>query len=147
MGVGLLQARALRGVVDRPIRWLWSCVAGLALPFLATDIARAAGWDLPYSLYACVASGGFLAGAWQAVLLRQRFRSTGWWVAASAAGWNLASGTAAVADALQRGNSLPRSLWGALAYLGIIAAGGLVLGFVTAVPFRWMARRNTQCDR
>ncbi|MDX1980127.1 MAG: hypothetical protein SFV51_07655 [Bryobacteraceae bacterium] len=142
MGVGLLQARQLRGTIDRPIHWFWSCAAGLSLPFAATDITRAARWDLPYTLYVSVACGGFLAGVWQAMLLRRRFQATWWWIAASTLGWSLASATAAAADALQRGGSLPRGIWGALAYLAIIATGGLGLGVVTAVALGLMSRRR-----
>jgi hypothetical protein len=150
MGVGLLQARALRGVVDRPARWVWACAGGVALPFLVTDVAPVVGATVPYSLYACVAAGGLLAGAWQMRLLRPLFRSTGWWMAASAAGWSLAGGTVVIADALQRRSAMPRGIWGALAYLAIISAGGVVLGVVTAVPFGWMAPRSilsTPADR
>ncbi|MGH7469330.1 MAG: hypothetical protein ACRENP_15365 [Longimicrobiales bacterium] len=46
-GVGLLQMRVMRNVVHRSAPWFWSCVAGLALPFLATDIAKAAGSSVP----------------------------------------------------------------------------------------------------
>lgn len=142
MGVGFLQARQLRGTIDRPMRWLWSCAAGLSLPFAATDIATAARWDLPYTLYVSVACGGFLAGVWQAMLLRRRYHATGWWIAASTLGWSLASATAAAADALQRGGSLPRGIWGALAYLAIIATGGLGLGVVTAAALGLLSRRR-----
>src|SRR5687767_7530707 len=119
MGVGFMQRRAMKGVLQQPGPWLWSCVIGLAVPFLVTDIANAAGWKLPFSLHACVAMGGLIVGAWQALILRQRLRRTELWTVASAVGWILAGGTAAVADALQRAKLL-RGLSGAIAYLGII---------------------------
>lgn len=130
MGVGLMQGRALRGVLNKSALWFWSCVIGLAVPFLVTDIAKAAGWDYAYSLQIAVAVGGLIVGVLQAFILRRYFHSTGWWVVGSAVGWTLASGMTAVADVLSR-RQLLRRLWGAVAYLGIVTGGGLVLGLVT----------------
>lgn len=140
-GIGLMQARAIRGLLHKSAPWFWSCVVGLGAPFLAWDIAKAAGWDFPYSLYLSVALGGLIAGVWQAFLLRSRFHNTGWWVAASVLGWTLASGMAAVANTLSRSHSL-RGIWGALAYLGIVAGGGLILGFVTGLALVWLLRHE-----
>jgi hypothetical protein len=140
-GIGLMQGRAIRSVLHRVAPWFWSCVVGLGLPFLAWDIAKAARWDFPYSLYISVALGGLIVGIWQAFLLRSHLHSTGWWVVASVVGWNLAAGTAAIADGLSRSRSL-RGLWGALAYLGIIAGGGLILGLVTGITLVWLLRQK-----
>lgn len=79
VGIGLMQGRALRGMLNQAVPWFWSCVVGLAVPFLATDVAKAGGLVFPYSLYASVALGGTIVGAWQAFLLRPR-PNTGWWV-------------------------------------------------------------------
>ena len=130
-GIGLMQGRMIRSMLPKSGTWLWSCVVGLALPFLVTDIAKAARWDARYSLFVCVAVGGLISGAWQAIILRTRFRKTLLWVVASALGWTLAAGTSTVADPLSRLPAL-RGLWGAVVYLGIVAAGGLILGLVTA---------------
>ena len=92
MGIGFMQRRAMKGVLHQSGPWLWSCVVGLAVPFLVTDVAKAVGWNLRYSLHASVAFGGLIVGAWQALILRQRFRKTGSWVVASALGWTLAGG-------------------------------------------------------
>src|SRR5690554_6775967 len=62
VGVGLTQGRAIRGILPRAAPWFWSCVGGLALPFLVTDIARVADWNLGYSLYGAVAIAGVTAG-------------------------------------------------------------------------------------
>jgi len=105
-GIGLMQGRAIRGVLGRFAPWFWSCVVGLGLPFLAADVAKRARWDFPYSLYLSVALGGLIVGVWQALLLRPHFRNTGWWIVGSVVGWNLAAGMAAVADALQRSHSI-----------------------------------------
>ncbi len=142
MGIGLMQGRAIRGVLHKSAPWFWSCTVGLAVPFLAADIAKAAKWDFAYSLYVSVAFGGLIVGGWQAFLLRSRFRHTGWWVVASVVGWNLAAGMAAVADPVSRSHSL-RGIWGALAYLGIVTGGGLLLGLVTGVSLVWLLRHET----
>jgi len=141
-GMGLMQRRAIRDVLHSSAPWLWSCVVGLGLPFLATDIAKAAGWNFSYSLFICMALGGLIVGVWQAFLLSHHVQNAGWWVVGSAAGWTLAAGMAAAADTLSRSHSL-RGIWGALAYLGIVAGGGgLILGLVTGISLVWMLRHK-----
>ncbi len=105
-------------------------MVGLSLPFLTTDILRESGRAVPYWRYRAVAPGGLIAGIWQARLLRRWFGRAGWWGMASVLGWSAAAGLAALADGMSRAYSF-RGIWGALAYLGIIAAGGLILGVVT----------------
>lgn len=134
-GIGYMQSRVLRGVLDKPATWFWASLLGLALPFLVTDIAKALEWNLPYSLYVCVAIGGLLVGVWQTLMLRPRFDKVAWWIVASLAGWSAASGMAALAQI----QSL-RGLVGALAYLAIVAAGGGVLGLVTGAAWAWLLK-------
>ncbi len=148
LGVGFMQGRIVRTLLGAAAPWRWSCALGLALPFLAADLAQQAGRPLPYSLYLAVALGGLTVGIWQARLLRRRFSRAGWWVAASVVGWSLAAGLGAVADGLPRSHAV-RGIWGALAYLGIVAAGGLLLGVVTGLVLSWMppgARVNSAPD-
>jgi hypothetical protein len=142
LGIGLLQGRAIRRVIGRSGPWFWSCVVGLAIPFLVADIAKVVGWKFEYSLQLSVACGGLIVGIWQAFLLRPRLRNTSWWVAASVAGWSLAAGAAFIADSLQHSKSL-RGLWGAFVYLGIIAVGGLILGLVTGASLVVLRRVET----
>lgn len=141
VGVGVMQGREMREVTGRAAPWAWSCALGLALPFLAYDIARVSGWEPRYSLYACVAAGGLVTGAWQALILRPHVRRPGAWVAASSAGWTLAAGAAALADIVR---VLPpvRGLAGALLYLGVTVLGGLVLGVVTGFALDRLVRRE-----
>ncbi len=136
-GIGLMQGRVIRSMLPKSGAWIWSCVVGLAVPFLVTDIAKATGRDVAYSLFASVAVGGLIVGGWQALILRARLRQTRLWVVASALGWTLAAGTAAVADAVSRSQAL-RGLRGAVVYLGVVAAGGLILGLITGVCIAWM---------
>ena len=138
IGVGFMQGRVVRNLLGEAAPWRWSCALGLALPFLAADLARQTGRTVPYSLYLAVALGGLIVGIWQALLLRRRFSRVGWWVAASLLGWSLAAGLGAVADGLPRSHTV-RGIWGALAYLGIVAGGGLVLGVVTGLAFSGIA--------
>lgn len=45
VAVGWMQGRLLRRVdLQRTAPWIWSCVVGLALPFLVTDLASTFGW-------------------------------------------------------------------------------------------------------
>lgn len=136
-GIGFTQGRMIRSLLPKWGAWMCSCVVGLAVPFLVTDLARASGRNVGYSLFVAIAAGGLIAGGWQAIILRARFRKTLLWVVASALGWTLAAATSAVADPVSRLPAL-RGLWGALVYLGIVAAGGLVLGLVTGVCLAWM---------
>jgi hypothetical protein len=139
LALGVMQARALRGVVDKPFAWIASCTVGLAAPFVVADISRAAHWDLPYSLPVFIALGGFIVGAWQASILKTRLSGTASWVVASAVGWTLAGAAALMSDTPQL--RAIRGLAGALAYLGVIAVGGLILGLVTGAALAWMLKR------
>jgi hypothetical protein len=146
IAVGFLQARAIRGVLPGASRWFWSCAVGLAIPFLVTDIWKPTGLSAAYSLFAAVALGGVVIGAWQSLILRSRLRRAGWWMLASAVGWVLAGAMAAAADPLSHAPGL-RGIWGALAYLGIIAGGGLILGLVTGAALVWMLRDDVEQTR
>ena len=141
-GVGVLQARAIRAVLGRAGPWIWSSSLGLALPFASSDLSAAAGLNVEYSLHWCVAIGGLIVGCWQALLLRPRLAGTRWWIAGSVVGWALAAATAALADMLRWARAL-RGIEGALVYLGLVAAGGLVLGIVTGI----VMSRLTALDR
>ena len=137
-GVGFMQGRALKNILHAFAPWFWSCVAGLGAPFLVLDIANAMGWKIPYALEAYVALGGLIVGVWQWLLLRVRFHNAGWWVLASALGWGLAAGAAALANAQPL-----RGIWGALLFLAITAAGGLILGAVTGLALARRLREKT----
>jgi hypothetical protein len=140
-GIGLMQARVIRRMLPKSILWIWSCIVGLGAPFLLTDISKVVGWNLPYSLPVSIVLGGLIIGTWQALILRSRLRKPGWWIVASALGWTLAAGTSAIADS-PRARAI-RGIWGAVAYLGIIAAGGLILGLVTGLCLAWLVRSES----
>ncbi len=140
-GIGLMQGRVIRRILPKSALWLCSCIVGLGAPFLLTDLSKVFGWNLPYSLLALITIGGLIIGSWQALILRSRLRQTGWWIVASALGWALAAGTSAMADS-SRAHAI-RGIWGALVYLGIIAAGGLILGIVTGLCLAWLVRNES----
>jgi hypothetical protein len=144
-GVGLMQARVVRRILHKTLPWIWSCIVGLGAPFLVTDISKVVGWSLPYSLPAAIALGGLIIGSWQALILRSRLRQIGWWIVASALGWTLAAGTSALADS-PRSRAI-RGIWGAFAYLGIVASGGLILGIVTGLCLAWLVRYESPAGR
>ena len=137
-GIGLMQGRVIRSILHKSTLWIWSCIIGLGAPFLLTDISKLVGWNLPYSLPVSIGLGGLIIGSWQEIILRSRLRKTGWWIVASALGWTLAAGTSAIADS-PRSRAI-RGIWGAVAYLGIVAAGGLILGRVTGLCLAWLFR-------
>ncbi|HKV74040.1 MAG TPA: hypothetical protein VJN95_05950 [Gemmatimonadales bacterium] len=134
IGVGVLQARALRPVGVGMTPWVTATALGLAAPFLAIDLIRLLGGHVPYYLLICVAVGGWTVGALQARLLAG---PRGRWVVASAFGWLLAAVAAWSADALFRSHRVAGVI-GALEYLGLLACGGGLLGFVTAPTIRQM---------
>jgi hypothetical protein len=136
-GIGWMQGRVIRGVIHKSTPWIWSSILGLAAPFLVSDVSKTAGWNIPYSLMVCVVLGGIIAGVWQALILRPHFRSAGWWAPATAAGWTIAARTAYVADSWTRSHSI-RGFKGLFVYLGIVAAGGLILGLITGFCLAWM---------
>src|SRR5689334_4848194 len=69
--VGFTQGRAVRRRLEMKFApWFWSCVVGLTVPFLATDLSHYAGITVPYSLPLCVTIGGLITGSLQARALR-----------------------------------------------------------------------------
>lgn len=141
LAVGGMQSRVLGAMVPKRGGWILATTVGLALPFLVHDISRLLGRELPYSLPVMVALGGLVAGAGQALLLRPRYRRALAWVAASIVGWSLAAGTTAIADTMFQARSI-RGIGGALAYLGVILAGGLVLALATGPCLTWIGREE-----
>jgi hypothetical protein len=64
-GIGLMQGRVIRRTLHKSAPWISSCIVGLGAPFLLTDISKAVGRNLPYSLPAAIALGGLTIGSWQ----------------------------------------------------------------------------------
>ncbi len=139
LAVGLLQARALGRLLPRRRGWILASTLGLAAPFAVTDLARLLHLDLPYSLPVNVAIGGLLVGALQASLLRPHLDRALAWAPSCALAWLAAAGTTAAADALFTARPLA-GIAGALAYLGLVASGGLVLGLVGGLGLRALLR-------
>jgi hypothetical protein len=140
LGIGWMQGRALRTALGAPRRWIVATALGLALPFIIYDLSVALQRPLPYKLPYVVAIGGLCVGLWQSLILRQQFRGIGLWIVASLAGCTLAAGAAFIADVMQ-GSGL-RGIAGALAFLGLAALGGPVLGVVTGLALPRLARRT-----
>ena len=132
LAVGFFQSRAIRPHLGHTLPWFSSCLLGLASPFLATDLARAAAVSVPYSLYLAVICGGLIVGLWQSTLLHPSPTRVASWTAANVLGWLLASGSVAIADSLIRAKAL-RGIPGALEYLGLVASGGVLLALVTGL--------------
>jgi hypothetical protein len=124
-GVGFVQARTAKRWLDAPWRWTGASLLGLGAPFIAIDLLGLTGVETPNFVPVWVLAGGLLAGWLQRGLLRRVSGRSGWWVAASGAGWTLAAVPAMI------GGLLPRSPWVALVNLVLILSGGLILGAVT----------------
>lgn len=131
-GVGLLQARLIARHVGRR-RWAAASAAGMALPFIASDLAGAMAVPLRHSLPVAVVSGGFVAGVMQWRLLAKRSGAAAWWIPASVMGRALAASTVAFNERF-----LPKipGLVGALLYVAVILAGGILLGAATGPALR-----------
>ena len=144
VGVGFTQARLVRRRLV-PAFWPWfrSCAIGITAPFLVTDILNAVGLGVPYSLQLAVTIGGLLAGLMQTRILEKRFRHARSWIVASTVGWLLAAATSGTADMLFQAKQL-RGIGGALLYVGVIAAGGLLLGMVTSLPLSRLLRQEPE---
>jgi len=141
IGIGLIQARVIRKVLDKSGSWILSCVVGLSVPFLVTDLSKLVGWHIGYSLLVLITIAGLIIGIWQTLILRTRFRRAGLWLIASAIGWTLAAGVSSMADTIPRQLAI-RGILGALAYLGFVAVGGLILGLITGICLAMMKRRE-----
>jgi hypothetical protein len=140
-GVGLLQGRALRPLLGGWGAWTLASTVGMALPFLAYDLAKFLAVALPYSLQLLVAIGGLSVGAWQAQLLRRRFERTGLWVVASVVGWSFAGFSALISDFAPAGGQV-RGIAGALLFLLGVAVGGPILGAITAAAWPQLKARE-----
>jgi hypothetical protein len=132
-GVGLLQARVLPPLFGGGRRWVATTALALSAPFMAADLAGALGRPIPFSLAAYVALGGILVGLLQWRFVRSRGARAVWWLAITPVGWLLAGSTVWINEYL-----LPRTpgIVGALVYVAVVLAGGLVLGAAGAVALR-----------
>lgn len=140
-GVGLLQSRALGSLLPNARLWMFASVAGHLVPFLAYDLAQAAGFRVPFSLYICVALSGVVTGVLQARLLQPWLTQVWWWLPAAIVGWTVAAGSAALADQGPRALSL-RGLPGAAVYLALALSGGPILGLITGLVLVRLPRRS-----
>ena len=129
VGVGFMQARQLSPNLASRAPWLRATVFGLAVPFILVDLARAFDLPVPYSLAVLVALGGISVSVLQWRILQKVSDRTVLWLAASPPGWILGGSTVWISD-----QWLPRipGLVGALLYVAIILAGGILLGACTA---------------
>jgi hypothetical protein len=130
LGLATQQFRALRPVLEGSRgRWLLASCLGLAAPFALADAATLAGRPHPYDLTGFVVLGGVVASLLQWGILRAAVRRSGAWLLASPLGYAAAASAVWVAERV-----LPKTpgLVGALQYLVVIAAGGVLLGAFTA---------------
>jgi len=131
LGISTQQYRALRpALAHSRTRWVLATCLGLAAPFVLADVARMVGRPLPYDLVRFVILGGVIASVLQWRMLRTSVQRAAGWIIASPAGYIAAASTVWLNDRV-----LPKTpgIVGALQYLGVILAGGVLFGIVTAV--------------
>lgn len=130
-GVGLLQWRLLRKYYEISILWFIYSSIGMGLPFLIFDFL--VDPNLSYKLPLSVAIGGLLVGLLQYQMFKAYASKAFVWVFASALGWTLAAFTTLLINyTMQFKVTGYLNLVLALLNLGIILAGGWVLGWITA---------------
>ncbi len=138
LGVGAFQARVLRAAHPASSGWTMATALGLSAPFVVFDVLQLAGVGLPFSLPVHVALGGVAAAILQWRLIRRHEAHAWWWLVATPPGWLLAGSTVWISELLPR----TAGLVGALIYVMIILAGGVVLGLAGVLAWRLMARRT-----
>jgi len=141
LGISMQQYHALRpALAHSRTRWGLASCFGLAIPFMTADLARVMGRPLSYDLALFVMLGGVLASVLQWRMLRASVTRAGGWLVASPAGYAAAASTVWLNDQV-----LPKTpgIIGALQYLGVILAGGVVFGVVTALAAVRFGNRPT----
>jgi len=131
LGISTQQYRALRPALSHSrARWVIASCLGLAAPFVLADVARTAGRPLPFDLVRFVILGGVIASVLQWRMLRTSVQRAGGWIIASPAGYIAAASTVWLNDQV-----LPKTpgIVGALQYLGVILAGGVLFGIFSAL--------------
>jgi hypothetical protein len=130
VGVGLLQQRVVVEQTGTGAGWLGGTALGLTAPFLARDIAKLLGFQLPYALAGSIVVGGLFVGLLQWRVLRLDAGRAAGWIGASVVGWALGGSTVVVNEKVL---SKTPGVVGALIYLGVIVTGGILLGATTGL--------------
>lgn len=139
-GIGYAQVRVTTRLLQIGKAWGWASVVGMAAPFVASDLLRAAwpGLSYLYSLWLSATCGGLLVGLLQRPLLRPHAPSAYWWIPASMAGWMLAAATPFLYGTVP---GLGTGVGAALINVAAIPLGGVILGVVTGGTLVWLLRR------
>jgi protein-S-isoprenylcysteine O-methyltransferase Ste14 len=129
-GVGALQRWVVAERVGAATAWWRATILGVTAPFVAWDLVKLLRIQLPYALAGAVVLGGLTVGVLQARVLRAHSPRSAAWIPASLLGGSLAAATVVVND-----HVLPKipGLTGALIYVAVILAGGLLLGATTGL--------------
>lgn len=131
LGVSVQQRRVLQPMLgESRHHWVLLSCLGLALPFIAADIAAVFDWPREYNLFVFVVLGGVLLSVLQWSILRRAVFNANGWLIASSAGYMIAALTLWMNDRI-----LPKTpgITGALQYLTVVFAGGVLLGVFTAI--------------
>lgn len=140
LGVGLLQGRRVEALGIARRDWAAATTLGMALPFIAHDVASAMVPRMPYSLAVLVLAGGVLTGVLQWRLL-PRTPGRALWIPSSVVAWGLAGSTALFDYRWLAGIA---GVVGALMYIAVILAGGIALGVVGAFSLHRVLPRTAR---
>ncbi len=138
MGVGFMQWLTLRKRAGFDIRWLWYTIIGVGTPFLVFDLLKHLGhYDFGdhYLLYS-VSLAGLSVGIMQYLVLRHHTSKAIIWIPMSPIAWIAAGLTVLAIDYTREFIKPP--LWGFIANLSLILAGGVVLGIITGLALKRM---------
>jgi len=94
IGVGYMQNKALKKIFDVKLKWMWSTIIGLLLPFLAFEFfgGLISPLDHQFDIVNAVLISGVLAGTLQYFILRPFIRKAFLWVIISSLAWGSVGG-------------------------------------------------------
>ncbi|NJP04194.1 MAG: hypothetical protein HC837_00470 [Chloroflexaceae bacterium] len=143
--IGLAHWLLLRHVIAHAHWWVVVHAAGWAISAAIWEIGQAAGWAVGWVAFGSVS--GALLGLMHWLVLRHTVRGAGWWVLASAAGWDVGWELGwVVADAV--GHSISESAAWSVVRIVVwdltSTTLGLVYGLITGMVLVVLLRRGTR---
>ncbi|MBN9484227.1 MAG: hypothetical protein BGO70_12070 [Bacteroidetes bacterium 43-93] len=136
MGVGFMQWVTLKKRAGFGNKWLWYTIIGVGTPFLLFDLLKHLGhYDFgDHHLLYSVSLAGLSVGIMQSLILRRYTSKAVIWIPVNFIAWIAAGLTVLAIDHTRELIKPP--LWGFIANLSLILAGGVVLGIITGLALK-----------